>query len=180
MLQFLQNYPHLLEVAYDFFERLAIPFRPILKPDGLFEPVVTWVEESGKGAVFDCQMCGQCILHSTGMTCPMNCPKTLRNGPCGGVRTDGSCEVRPEKRCVWVEAYERSLRMPRHGHDLLQIQPILDRRLQGSASWINNLHGIDRDHPVGWINTAEIPVIPPESKQSARTAWSLSSKQADV
>nr|WP_245947992.1 methylenetetrahydrofolate reductase C-terminal domain-containing protein [Halomonas montanilacus] len=29
-------------------------------------------------------MCGQCILSSTGMSCPMNCPKSLRNGPCGG------------------------------------------------------------------------------------------------
>ena len=38
-------------------------------------------------------MCGQCVLHSTGMTCPMTCPKTLRNGPCGGVREDGDCEV---------------------------------------------------------------------------------------
>jgi methylenetetrahydrofolate reductase (NADPH) len=53
-------------------------------------------------------MCGQCVLHSTGMTCPMNCPKTLRNGPCGGVREDGHCEVKPEMRCVWLKAYERS------------------------------------------------------------------------
>jgi hypothetical protein len=180
MLRFLQNYPHLLEVTYDFFERLAAPFSPILKPGSIVEPAVVWVEQTGKGAVFNCQMCGQCILHSTGMTCPMNCPKTLRNGPCGGVRTNGNCEVKPDMRCVWVEAYERSLQMQRHGHDLLQIQPILDRRLQGSASWINNLHGIDQDHPVGWINTAEIPVIPPESKQTARALWTPNSKQADV
>ena len=57
-------------------------------------------------------MCGQCVLSSTGMSCPMNCPKTLRNGPCGGVRANGHCEVKPEMRCVWVEAYRGSERIP--------------------------------------------------------------------
>ena len=33
------------------------------------------VERITKGAVFGCHMCGQCVLHSTGMVCPMNCPK---------------------------------------------------------------------------------------------------------
>ena len=45
------------------------------------------IEAAVKKPVFGCQMCGQCVLHSTGMTCPMNCPKTLRNGPCGGARS---------------------------------------------------------------------------------------------
>ncbi len=40
------------------------------------------IEHAVKGPVFGCRMCGQCVLHSTGLTCPMNCPKTLRNGPC--------------------------------------------------------------------------------------------------
>ena len=43
------------------------------------------LEHAVKGPVWDCQMCGQCVLHETGMTCPMTCPKTLRNGPCGGM-----------------------------------------------------------------------------------------------
>ena len=51
------------------------------------------VEAAVKKPIWGCQMCGQCVLHSTGMTCPMNCPKMLRNGPCGGVRPDGNCEV---------------------------------------------------------------------------------------
>ncbi len=58
----------------------------------------------GQGPVFGCSMCGQCVLHSTGLTCPMTCPKQLRNGPCGGVRADGGCEVKPEMRCVWLKA----------------------------------------------------------------------------
>jgi hypothetical protein len=48
------------------------------------------VEHAVKGPVWDCRMCGQCVLHDTGLTCPMTCPKTLRNGPCGGVRPDGN------------------------------------------------------------------------------------------
>ncbi|MSW38443.1 MAG: hypothetical protein F2839_02160, partial [Actinobacteria bacterium] len=73
---------------------------------------IATIEHVIKGPVWGCQMCGQCVLHSTGMTCPMNCPKTLRNGPCGGVREDGNCEVKPEMPCVWNKAYERSSRWP--------------------------------------------------------------------
>ena len=39
------------------------------------------IEHAIKKPVFGCRMCGQCVLHDTAMTCPMTCPKTLRNGP---------------------------------------------------------------------------------------------------
>lgn len=158
-LRFLQNYPHLLEVAFDAFERLIKPFRRWLQPDGRMERLLIRIEEVGKGAVFDCRMCGQCILHSTGMTCSMNCPKNLRNGPCGGVRANGHCEVKPEMRCIWVEAYERSRNMPTYGHEMLTIQPPVNRQLEGSSSWINMLHGIDTEMPDGWVQITDIPVI---------------------
>ena len=167
-MRFLQNYPHALEVIYDVFERLLQPFQRWLKPGSLLEPVVIWVEKVGKGAVFNCQMCGQCILHSTGMTCSMNCPKNLRNGPCGGVRSNGHCEVKPEMRCVWVQAFERTQKMPVYGKELLTIQPPLNRRLEGTASWINMLHGIDTEVPTGWVATAAIPIIHSESEQETR------------
>ena len=70
------------------------------------------VEHAIKGPMWDCQMCGQCVLHSTGMTCPMTCPKNLRNGPCGGVRENGHCEVKPEMRCVWLKGFQRSQNWP--------------------------------------------------------------------
>ena len=69
---------------------------------------VKFVEKRVKGFMFDCRMCGQCVLSSTGMSCPMNCPKQLRNGPCGGVRANGNCEVEPDMPCVWVKAWEGS------------------------------------------------------------------------
>ncbi len=116
--------------------------------------VLSLAEHAVKGPVFGCQMCGQCVLHSTGMTCPMNCPKTLRNGPCGGVREDGHCEVKPEMRCVWVQANERSQSLPllprgwREGVN--HLRPPVDNRLQGSSSWSNLLSGRDRQTPDGW------------------------------
>ena len=55
-----------------------------------------------------CQGCGDCILAYTAGICPLTkCPKGLLNGPCGGVRPDGKCEVDPEEDCVWIKIYER-------------------------------------------------------------------------
>jgi hypothetical protein len=96
-----------------------------------------------KKPIFGCHMCGQCVLHSTGMVCPMTCPKNLRNGPCGGVRMDGGCEVNPEKACIWVTAQRRSLRLP-WPDELHDLRPPVDWSLQGSASWVNLLSGRDQ------------------------------------
>jgi hypothetical protein len=146
----LQNSPHLLEVAYAATEKLLQPLKPLLKPGGRMEDVFVASERVTKGALFDCRMCGQCVLHSTGMTCPMTCPKNLRNGPCGGVRANGHCEVIPEMRCVWVQAYERSQHMPDYGADMHRIVPPLNRQLQDTSAWINDLTGVARTHPAGW------------------------------
>jgi Methylene-tetrahydrofolate reductase C terminal len=178
MLRFLQNYPHALEVIYNAFERALLPFKRWLAPDSVLAPAVTWIEKAGKEAVFDCRMCGQCILHSTGMTCSMTCPKNLRNGPCGGVRSNGNCEVYPDKPCIWVQAYDRSLDMPIYGHELIAIQPPVNRRLEGTSSWINMLYGIDDRQPEGWVSATEIDVIPAESQYDAKKIWKLNSEQA--
>ena len=129
--------------------RLLLPFRSWLKPGSRVESFLIRVERVGKGVVFDCRMCGQCVLHVTGMTCPMTCPKNLRNGPCGGVRTDGNCEIIPEMPCVWVQAWERSKHMPRYGPEILNVLPPLDRQLEGSSAWVNDFAG-KVDPPPGW------------------------------
>ena len=109
------------------------------------------VEKISKEAIFDCRMCGQCILHSTGMTCPMRCPKNLRNGPCGGVRANGNCEVFPDKPCVWVLGINRAPRIPIwHDAELGHLQPPVNWKLQGASSWVNLLTGADKIHPKGW------------------------------
>jgi hypothetical protein len=99
------------------------------------ETPVAFLERQVKGVLFDCRMCGQCILSSTGMSCPMNCPKNLRNGPCGGVRADGNCEVYADMPCVWVEAWNGS-RFMRDGDRLGDVQPPIDHRLKGTSSWL--------------------------------------------
>jgi hypothetical protein len=158
MFQWLQNYPHFLEILYNLFEVTLSPFKRWFKPGGKGEPLIIALEKASKNAIFNCKMCGQCILHSTGMTCPLNCPKHLRNGPCGGVRTDGTCEVKPEMYCIWVEAFERSLRMPIYGHQFASLQPPMNNQLKGTSSWINMFHGLDIEIPQGWSLTEDIPV----------------------
>jgi hypothetical protein len=123
---------------YRLFESFFISCGPRLRLIGYHrqERPVAAMERAVKGVLFDCKMCGQCVLSATGMSCPMNCPKQLRNGPCGGVRENGNCEVRPEMRCVWVEAVEGAARIPGGDEALNAGQPPVDRRLQGRSSWL--------------------------------------------
>jgi hypothetical protein len=158
MFRWLQNFPHFLEILYRLFEVGLSPLKRWFKPGGWGEPLIIAVEKYTKRAVFNCKMCGQCILHSTGMTCPLNCPKHLRNGPCGGVRTNSHCEVKPDMVCIWVEAYDRSIQMPHYGHQFASLQPPMNNRLKGTSSWINMFHGLDTRLPDGWENTRDIPV----------------------
>ena len=83
-----------LEIFYDAFEWLLVALHPLWKRIGYarLEAPFALLERAVKGLLFDCQMCGQCALSSTGMSCSMNCPKNLRNGPCGGVREGGFCD----------------------------------------------------------------------------------------
>lgn len=102
---------------------------------GRAEAPVKFVERRVKGLLFDCRMCGHCILSSTGMSCPMNCPKRLRNGPCGGVRADGTCEVEPDMPCVWVEAWSGSRAM-KGGDAIMAVQTPVDCSLRETSAWL--------------------------------------------
>jgi len=126
-----------LERTYALVERVLIGLAPVFAKLGFerVEPAVTATERSVKTLLFDCNMGGQCILSDTGMSCPMNCPKSLRNGPCGGVRPNGHCEVKPEMKCVWVAAWDGSQRMT-EGSKILDLQPPVDHRFWGRSSWL--------------------------------------------
>lgn len=127
----------------------------MLAPNAAYRRLASWLsafplgyrlftaaERATKAGVFGCRMCGQCTLPVTGYACPMTCPKQLRNGPCGGVGADGSCEVFPEARCVWVDAYERAHRQGRVA-DLLLLQRPVDHRRSGDSAWVSYWRGHD-------------------------------------
>jgi len=100
------------------------------------------VEFIFKKLVFRCHMCGQCVLQFTGFTCPMRCPKQLRDGPCGGTRENSHCEVYPERKCIWALIYSRS-RFLRRTRKLEVIQFTIDWRLENTSAWINYFSGRD-------------------------------------
>jgi len=84
------------------------------------------------GAVMDaqgnffekCSMCAECVLDTTAGICPITlCPKSLLNGPCGGVNR-GKCELDNQQDCAWILIYKeleknnkleylRKIRLPR-------------------------------------------------------------------
>lgn len=127
-----------LNRVYCWLESALVGLAPLWRAIGYrrLERPVAAVERATKGFLFDCRMCGQCVLSSTGMSCPMNCPKNLRNGPCGGVRDNGNCEVIPAMKCVWVLAYEGSMRIPGGVAAMRGAQAAVDHRLQGGSSWL--------------------------------------------
>ena len=132
-----------LETCYRLFERGVVALHPVWQRIGYprIEKPVAAVEKAVKGFLFDCQMCGQCILGATGMSCPMNCPKSLRNGPCGGVRGNGRCEVDPRMVCVWVDAVTGSQQMRAGSAAIHVVQLAADSRLQGRSSWLAAARG---------------------------------------
>lgn len=109
---------------------------PITARERSFSRLLLFFEDIVKVPLFGCQRCGECQLSSTAFICSQNCPKRLRNGPCGGTGEDGSCEVYPERKCVWYRIYFRSKLLNRI-HLLYKIQKIHNHNLEGTSSWLN-------------------------------------------
>jgi len=126
-----------LEIFYHLFEGALIKLHKLWNWIGYdrIETPVRIFEKTVKGLMFDCQMCGMCSLSTSGMSCPMNCPKSIRNGPCGGVRMDGNCEVKPEMRCVWLEAWRGSQQMK--SDEIFKIQLPVNHSIQGQSAWLH-------------------------------------------
>jgi methylenetetrahydrofolate reductase (NADPH) len=87
-----------------------------------------------KGPLFGCRMCGNCLLQETAFICPMECPKGMRNGPCGGVTPEKNCYVDETRKCVWYAIYKRALKTGRQ-ETLLEILPPLDWEKVGTETW---------------------------------------------
>ncbi len=63
-----------LEYIYLLFEPVLISLHKLWNVIGYerLEKPVRVIEKSIKGLMFDCQMCGQCALSSSGMSCSMD------------------------------------------------------------------------------------------------------------
>ncbi|MFO1114541.1 MAG: methylenetetrahydrofolate reductase C-terminal domain-containing protein [Beijerinckiaceae bacterium] len=129
-----------LERLYKAFARWA----PLLGPAATYigperaERLLSPIERHAKGFMFDCRMCGTCVLRKTGMACPTNCGKAMRNGPCGGVRADGGCEIDAGMRCVWLEAMDGAARIKDGAQQAL---PPIDFSRTGRSTWIKVIEG---------------------------------------
>ncbi len=84
---------------------VTLNIRPITVRERMLSHALLFLEDIIKVPLFRCQRCGECILSSTAFICSQNCPKRLRNGPCGGTGENGSCEVFPDRKCVWYRIY---------------------------------------------------------------------------
>jgi hypothetical protein len=142
--QFSVRHARFLTRLYRVLEGGLLMAEPVLRRIGyerLDKPFVA-LEKLTKGVLLDSQSCGQCVVGSTGLSCPMNCPKKLRNGPCGGVRMDGKCEVDPAMDCVWVLAWEGNKKLRVTEYPIQFVQPPVDNRLHGTSAWLRELRNV--------------------------------------
>ena len=108
------------------------PFMPF-KREPFGRRVLASMEKVVKGPTWGCRMCGNCLLQETAFICPMECPKGIRNGPCGG-STSEHCYVDETRPCIWYQIYDRAFKMGRQ-EMLLEVLPPLDWDKVGGETW---------------------------------------------
>ncbi|MHB9030419.1 MAG: methylenetetrahydrofolate reductase C-terminal domain-containing protein, partial [Candidatus Latescibacterota bacterium] len=110
----------------------------------VFGAVSHFAERAVKEVVFDCRDCGDCALPETQFLCPQSqCPKQQRNAPCGGSRLD-SCEVHPDRPCVWNRVYTRAKAFGELDKARTTVIGPRDWKLRNTSGWVN-FH-LGRDH----------------------------------
>jgi ferredoxin len=113
-------------------QALAERFDPIPVYPGVNTSALTIREEAGLWAA-RCAACGDCVLGETFGYCPIaRCAKSLLNGPCGGTRKNGKCEVNEDVDCVWKLIVERA-------DERGQLESL--SKLKEAKDWSNSRHG---------------------------------------
>jgi hypothetical protein len=106
------------------------PDKPVYP--GVNTSALTIREEAGIWAA-RCAACGDCILGETFGLCPVaRCSKSLLNGPCGGTRANGKCEISEDIDCIWYRIVERAE---------ARGQLAALARIRRPRSWANSGHG---------------------------------------
>lgn len=113
-------------------QAMAERFDPVPVYPGVNTSALTIREESGIWAG-RCAACGDCVLGDTFGFCPVaRCAKSLSNGPCGGTRKNGKCEIDEDIDCVWNLIVERA---EKRG-ELESLLPV-----RKAKNWSNSRHG---------------------------------------
>ena len=113
-------------------QALAERFDPKPVYPGVNTSALTIREEAGLWAA-RCAACGDCVLGETFGYCPIaRCAKSLLNGPCGGTRKNGKCEVNEDVDCIWNLIVERA-------YERGQIESLA--AIRGTKNWSNSRHG---------------------------------------
>lgn len=106
-------------------------------------------EHLGKAFMYGCIDCGDCGLEAAVYSCPMaSCPKSQRNGPCGG-SMDGYCEVYPPtsgegtRFCIHYLAYQRLKKYGELHKYTSFITPPNDWSFWQHSAWSSYTHGVD-------------------------------------
>lgn len=102
------------------------------------------IEHIGKTVMYGCMDCGDCGLMGCAYICPMTqCPKSQRNGPCGGSYM-GWCEVYPDERlCIYYRAYHRLKKFGDEQQLNDYITPPNNWDFFETSAWANYLYGRD-------------------------------------
>ena len=113
-------------------QAMADLFDPIPVYPGVNTSALTIREEAGLWTG-RCAACGDCVLGETFGLCPIaRCAKSLLNGPCGGTRGNGKCEVSEDDDCIWNLIVERA-------DERGQLDSLAE--VKKSRDWSNSGHG---------------------------------------
>jgi methylenetetrahydrofolate reductase (NADPH) len=96
-----------------------------------------------------CVACGDCTQDYMEFSgCSMGkCIKETRNGPCGGSRVDGTCEVNADMQCVWNASYQALLAAGKDPHKFADtLVPPRDWNLNRTNSLANYFAEVDNNH----------------------------------
>ncbi len=113
-----------------------------------------------KGPLFGCRMCGNCLLQETAFICPMECPKGMRNGPCGGVTPDKMCYVDETRKCIWYAIYKRAFQKGRE-ELLLEVLPPLDWERVGTETWgevVRQIRKVGTGKFIGGVFSSDVAI----------------------
>jgi hypothetical protein len=113
-------------------QALAERYDPKPVYPGVNTSALTIREEDGLWAG-RCAACGDCVLGDTFGYCPIaRCAKSLLNGPCGGTRKSGKCEVNEDVDCIWNLIVERA-------DERGQLESL--SKVKKTKDWSNSRHG---------------------------------------